>query len=246
MKTPLPRAALVLTVLLALPVALAGRTRPSAGSLDTDRATALLESDLPDVSADLLAPFRLTLGRAPEAQTSVPRNAQRQTLIAGPARYVRIGLGATTDAKEGVLPAPKGLDVLDADLYFADGRALTEVSMLVAATRGRDAGIEVLVGALGPPEFETVLPGNDDIALGWRASDGFVLATFTDLPVFRVNAFSNQPEDLMAGASMVLFEGLAHYAARLEDGESRDALDRQLLELMDWVEMARGALRPRR
>lgn len=211
-----------------------------------DAAYQAMDRALDGLSADLLSPFSLTLNKPLTAQTAVPASAEHQTLSSGVARYVRVGLKLQDAGPRSVLPAPQGLEVLDANLYFAEGRALTEVGMLVAAQEGIDRGLERLVSALGAPDFQTTLPGNQDLVVGWRAAEGYVLATFTDLPVFRLNAFADAPEDLMAGASIVLFEGIADYALRVEQGESRVVLDRELRELMDWVEMARGSLRPRR
>lgn len=193
----------------------------------------------------LLAPFALSLGASPERMHD-PLPRRGRYLSAGDDRYLHVALRPESASAHDVLPAPAGLSVVDADLYFADGERLTEASLLVMTRIGRKNAIDRLVAHLGPPEFETNLPGNRDLAIGWRRGEGYLLASFTDLPVFKISAFEDRPDDLLAGSSIVLYEGLSIYATRVASGEAPAICAEELREIVDWVGMARDTLRPHR
>ena len=197
-------------------------------------------------SGELLAPFALSLGASPERTGREPLPRRGRYLSAGNDSYLHVALRPESAMRHDVLPAPEGLSVVDADLYFADGERLTEASLLVMTRIGRKNAIDRLVAHLGPPEFETNLPGNRDFAIGWRRGEGYLLASFTDLPLFKINAFEDRPDDLLAGSSIVLYEGLSIYASRVASGEAPAVCAEELREIVDWVGMARETLRPRR
>jgi hypothetical protein len=195
---------------------------------------------------DVLSPFSLSISAHAGDLREVLEAGRRQFIEAGPDRYLHVALTPPRGADARSISAPSGLRVVDADLYFADGETLKEASLLLRTTRGRKNAIEQLVAHLGSPEFEAVLPGNLDLALGWRTPRGYLVASFTDLPIVHVSAFSNDPTDLMAGSSIVLFEGLSAYADRLHAGAPRGQVESELREILDWYDVAREVLRPAR
>ncbi len=194
---------------------------------------------------DPLALFHLELGTSPRRAAAVARLRAPERLAAGPSRYVHYALAPLPD-HPGALPAPDGITVLDGDLFFAgtgrdDGRLL-EASLVLEAPAGREAALDLLAARLGQPEFEVVMPGALHLMVGWHTPAGYVLATFDDLPVFRVSVFAAEEEDLLVGSQVMLYEGLADYAERLEAGEPAGDLLRRLVNLVLWVGMARDSL----
>ena len=176
-----------------------------------------------------------------------PREARiRRAHLVGPGqRVLQIGLSPRHHATGGVLPAPTGLMVLEADLYFADETRMTEASLVVLAEEGRDAGMAVLVRELGRPAFRAELPGYGDVVLGWRAGRTLAMARFTDLDVIHLTISLDQPEDAIAGPSVLLFEGLMEYATRRARLGASAQLEIQVRQLLDWVELARSSVRTR-
>lgn len=200
-----------------------------------------LSDRLPPLRVDALSPFSLSLALTPEEV--VRRLGSRPYEILGERndRYLHVSvpeLPAATSA----LPSPEGLRVLDAHLFFAGGRTLTEASLSASCPAGKRQAIERLIGMLGEPEFETVLPGNLELALGWRLDASFLVVSFTDEEVFRINAFRNDPGDLRAGSAMVLFEGLSLYARRVQAGHPRAETEEDFLEVLGWYGVAREVL----
>ena len=52
------------------------------------------------------------------------------------------------------------------------------------------------------------------------------------------------PQDLLAGTEIVLFEGLRDYSERLARGVPARDLAQDLMKLVTWVAVARGNLEP--
>ncbi|RMG42398.1 MAG: hypothetical protein D6718_13935 [Acidobacteria bacterium] len=195
---------------------------------------------LPDRVADALGPFHLRLGASvPEVERIVPMR-KRGFLRAGDDVYLHAVVGDLRSAA--TVPAPAGLTVLEGDLYFRDGGELVEASLILSADQDAERAIEALETLLGEPRFEVVMPGALELAIGWQAGDGYLLATFTDLSIFRVHAFRNEPQDLLAGTHVMLFEGLERYARRLAAGEPQEKLAEELGQVLAWVRMARRVL----
>ena len=233
-------ASLVLALLVLPALAAPSRLAPER-ALDLDLPESVA---LPD--GDLLAPFDLVLGGAPDGIEARPLSREGRYLSAGDDSYLHVALRPRSAEEYDVLPAPEGLSVVDADLYYAGGERLTEASLLVMTRIGKKSAIDRLIALLGAPEFAINLPGNTDLAIGWRRGRGYLLASFTDLPIFKISAFEDRPDDLLAGSSIVLYEGLSIYATRVEAGEPPADCAAELREIVDWVGMARDTLRPRR
>ena len=233
------RAAVILLVLAA--ASLAGVAGPVR---DNDPAALSgLAGRLPTRLVDPLAPFHLSLDIAKADLARLATIGDRERLKSGPDTYEHLSLaGPGGDAR--ALPAPSGMTVVAGDFYFKGGERLVEASLLLRTDAGTESAIGALERELGVPVFEVVLPGALDLVLGWRTGDGFVLASFTDLDVFRVSAFRGDEEDLVSGSQIVLFEGLADYAKRLAGGTSADELVHELMKVVTWVAVARGRLEP--
>ena len=194
---------------------------------------------------DPLALFHLELGISPERTSAVARLRAPERLAAGPTRYVHYAL-APIQGGDTVLPAPGGITVLDGDLFFLRAghhdQRLVEASLVLESPAGREAALDLLISHLGQPRFEVVMPGALHLVIGWRTERGYVLATFDDLPVFRLSVFADAEDDLLVGSQIVLWEGLADYAERLAAGEPSGELLRRLVNLVLWVGMARDSL----
>lgn len=201
------------------------------------------ESQLSEAPADPLLPFQLTLGSSVQALQKVARVDVQGYLRAKDDVYLHVTLPGMTESLS-ALPSEAGLDVLEGDFFFEGGKQLVEASLLVRDERGHEHAIDALQRQLGRPEFEVVLPGALNLVVGFRTGEGFLLCTFDDLPFFRISAFRNDPQDLMAGSQMLLFEGLADYASRLRAGESQGELMRALLSVVTQASMARSLLKP--
>lgn len=233
-----PALALAALALLAAAPASAGPLRErDAGDLSA------LGERLPVGPDDPLAPFHFQLDGTPDALRELSDVGGRERLKAGPDTYEHVTL-RTPAAGKSALPAPVGLSVVAGDFYFANGTRLVDVSLLLRAELGNDRAIDELVRCYGEPVFEVVLPGALDMILGWRTHTGFVLASFSDIEVFRVSVFRDEANDLLAGSQLVLFEGLSDYAQRLAAGTSAEELSRSLMKIVTWVAVARGKLEP--
>ena len=229
----------------------AGTTMVSTWAVPTSAATSIsspglesIEESLSPHPGDPLSPFRLSLGASYEAVREVVGLRRQGRLGARGDIYVHAALEKVRESGTPLLPAPEGLRVVDGDLFFHQGgkSPLMEASLLVKATFTTDRAITVLEQWLGKPDFEVVLPGSMNLAVGWRTPGAYLLATFSDLDVFQLSAFCDQPSDLLAGSQIVLFEGLSQYSRQVDAGvppaETRDRLE----EVVRWVETARKAL----
>ncbi|MBP7146665.1 MAG: hypothetical protein KBD01_03905 [Acidobacteria bacterium] len=238
--TGLRRAAsLAVAGILALSSAGATATRP-AGPEGPDLRRELAASPAHD--SDPLAPFQLSLGiDLQELERSTSARVEGR-LRANEDQYVHVVLPSAGPGDASVLPAPTELAVLDGDFYFHNGAKLEEAVFVIEATLGSEQAIRALERWLGEPEFEIVLPGALDLIVGWRTPNGCMVATFNDLPVFRVSVFRNDPDDLMAGSQIVMFEGLTRYAERLAAGDSPSVLMAELMKAVNWAAMARSII----
>ncbi len=202
-----------------------------------------LSETLADRYADPLTLFGLSLDLSVERLRGVAPALRSDRLKAGPDTYERWALGrAAAGAPE--LPLRAGLRVASGEFFFSGGTRMVEASLEIEAKSGNEAAIRALEQALGRPSFEVVLPGALQMMVGWRNGSKYVLATFDDVAMFRLSAFRDEPEDLLAGTEIVLFEGLRDYSERLAQGVSRAELNRDLLRLVTWVAVARGNLEP--
>jgi hypothetical protein len=195
----------------------------------------------------ILAPFRLSLGDSLESVSSRLPRATRRGLRADEARYVELGLasdGSDTGSATGPLPSPAGTRVIEANLYFDSAETLIEASLVVELEHESDRVLLELKRLLGRPHFEVVLPGGVDTLVGWQASDGYLIGSFSDVPLFQLSAFRHEPDDLLTGSYLLLFEALADYSAGLDAGAPPGRLLRDLLEIVEWVEQARKLIEP--
>ncbi|GAB4373864.1 MAG: hypothetical protein Kow0062_11320 [Acidobacteriota bacterium] len=210
-----------------------------------DSALAVLDAGFDRLGRALGASFGLELGAGPAA---VPRAGARvhEARLAGPLYpYLQIALAPRRQATRGVLPSPTGLLVLEADLYFAEETRLTEASLLVLAEAGRRDGLLALEREFGRPAFRARLPGDGDLVVGWRAGRALALARVTDLDVIHLTLSLDDPDDAVAGPTTLLFEGLETYARRRETQGATAELEIEVRRLLDWVELARSAVRAR-
>ncbi len=232
----------LLMVATAAGTCLATPVIPGHSEIDADLGA--ITAQLPDQPAGPLAPFHLALGSSLGDIEQRASLEQRGRLRARDDIYLHASLRRQRDEPE-LLPAPDGLRVLDGDLFFhqGSGTALVEATLLVEATVSREAAIATLESWLGAPEFEVLLPGALNLALGWQTAEGYLLATFSDLQIFQISAFSDRPADLMAGSQIVLYEGLSDYSRDRAEGLPEAELSSRLDEVVRWVESARRALR---
>lgn len=211
---------------------------PGSGTEETTFPT------LPEQPTDLLSAFRLILGSTPaEAGAAVAFQSQDE-LRARATRYVHAAVSG--EAGAGGSMAPEGMQVLGADLFFLEGERLIETSMVLQSDTSPLDAIERLESRWGAAEFAVVMPGSMHMIVGWKGHRSYAIGSFTDLPVFELSVFEEQPEDLLAGTQLILYEGLRRYARQLDEGNSpQDALP-ELLEVVRWVENARSLIEPRR
>ncbi len=194
-------------------------------------------------SADPLSMFGLSLDLTSERLRGLAPALRSDRLKAGPDTYERWALARSTSGAPALAPRA-GLRVASGEFFFSGGTRMVEASLEIEAKSGNESAIRALEQALGQPAFEVVLPGALQLMVGWRTGSGYVLATFDDVEMFRLSAFRDEPEDLLAGTEIVLFEGLRDYSERLAQGASRAELNRDLLRLVTWVAVARGNLEP--
>ncbi|MFN7965860.1 MAG: hypothetical protein U0V87_09275 [Acidobacteriota bacterium] len=199
--------------------------------------------ELSEAPSDPLAPFRLSLGSSISALKKVASVDVQGYLRAKDDVYLHVALPSSTEAAS-LLPCELGIDVLDGDFFYQNGSQLMEATFLARDLRGNEHAIDALQRTFGKPDFEVVLPGALNLVIGFRTRDGFLLCTFDDLPFFRISAFRNDPQDLMAGSQMLLFEGLSDYSQRLERGESQNSLIQALMSVVTQAGMARSLLKP--
>ncbi len=232
--------------LLPLLVATAGPARAGVAPDASASATSLhgIERLLPEAPKDPLAPFQLSLSSTLAALTSSEDVSAVDALRAGPDSYRHVGLRPYLADEQPRLPAPGGLSVAAGDFYFVEDDRMVEATLLVLAAYGAPHAIAALERQLGAPEFTVVLPGAMDTVVGWRTPSGCLLAWFDDLDVFRVTAFRADAHDVLAGAQIVLFDGLARYSNQLAAGASPSELAGELMQVVTWVAIARSKLEP--
>jgi len=194
---------------------------------------------LSEISTD--QPFSLVGLEADAGPVVARRNfdAERGGFVrAGDDVYLHMPVPLSTERP----PMVGNIQLLEGDLYFADGEKLVEATFLADAIDGRESAINSLERQMGSPDFEVVLPGALGLVLGWKSAGEYLLCSFTDMSVFQISAFPDDPEDLMAGSQIVLYEGLAAYARRMDAGDSPQDSAEELLRIVRWVAMARSIL----
>ena len=199
-------------------------------------------------SQDPLVPFRLSLGADVGDVLKRFPEANQRYLRASEATYLHLRLRTlnSDEARAGasILTSPEGTNVVDGDLYFDGAGRLIEASLVLSTEIETRHVLHELESWLGRPDFEVILPGGLDILVGWRAEDGYMIGSFSDIPLFQLSAFRHAPDDLLAGSHLMLYEGLSDYSERLAAGDSPADLLRELLEIVSWVERARRVLQP--
>lgn len=225
---------------LLVPGALAARSPLPATGATLDRVA--LELRLPESPRDPLVPFHLHLRASIAEVRRVTAAEVRGELRADRDRYVHLGLEASGALDDAAFRGPAGLPVLDGDFFFHDGRLLVEASFLVESPGGPGEGREALRRTLGDPSFSVELPNGGTELVGWRAGDGYLIATFSDLPLFRVSAFPDRRADLFAGSQILLFEGLQRFHDRLAAGDSLSSLIDDLMRVFAGANSARSQL----
>ncbi len=201
-----------------------------------------VESRLPEAPRDPLVPFHLHLSASIADVRRVTSAQIRGELRTERSRYVHLGLEAADALDDAAFRGPAGLPVLDGDFFFQDGELLVEASFLVESPGGADEGREVLRRTLGDPSFRVQLPNGTTELIGWRTVDGYLIATFSDLPIFRVSAFPDRRADVFAGSQILLFEGLQRFHDRLAAGESASSLLGDLMRVFAGATSARSEL----
>ena len=227
---------------LAAPAGVA-RAATTAPLVNLPPAPADIALRLPADPVDPLGPFHLSLGASPAELAQVVGVEDAERLKAGPDTYHHFATPPLGGDDAGELPAPDGLSVLAAD-FFVGGERLVEASLVVQATLGRTHALQALRRQLGEPDFDVVLPGALDMVVGWRTADGCLLAWFSDLEFFRVSVFRADAHDLLAGAQVVLYDGLLSYSQKLAAGAPASQIAGDLMKVVTWVAMARASLEP--
>lgn len=232
---------LALCVLAGTGFARAGST---AGAPDAGFDLSVVARALPDPPSDPLAPFHLALSATLKDLARRENVSAIEDLRAGPDAYRHVGLRPPPEDSPTRFPASGGISVAAGDFYFGEDDRMEQATLLVHAAYGAPQAIAALTRQLGAPEFEVVLPGAMDHVLGWRMSSGCLLAWFSDLDLFRVTAFRSDAHDVLAGAQVVLFDGLARYSSQLAAGVSPSELAGELMQVVTWVAIARSQLEP--
>lgn len=226
-------------VVLSIAAAL-GATAPDALT-GTALDLRVLEERLLEDTRDPLSAFQLSLGAdRGQLEKALPVRAAGR-FKAGPDTYDHMALRVNAKNQ----PAPtSGLAIIDGDFFFLARGPMVEATLAVHALDGAEQAIVTLERALGKPEYEVVLPGALDLVVGWRAPGGYLIATFGEGAVFHLSAFPELPNDLVAGSQIVLYEGFADYARKLESGTPVQAIAGELLDVVRWVTTAREKLQP--
>lgn len=195
---------------------------------------------LPEAARDPLEPFHLQLGATISEVERVTSAEVRGEFRSNRERYVHLGMTAADALGSASFRGPAGLPVLDGDFFFHDGQALVEATFLLESLGGADEARAALGRYLGPPVFSVALPGGATELVGWRSGKGYVLATFSDLPVFRVSVFPDRRADVFAGSQILLFEGLQRFHDRLAAGDAPSRLLDDLMRVFSGANSARS------
>ena len=195
---------------------------------------------LPEAARDPLAPFHLQLSATMSEVTRVTSAEVRGELRSNRERYVHLGMAAADSLRAATFRGPAGLPVLDGDFFFHDGEKLVEATFLLESPAGADEGREAMRRCLGPPVFTVTLPAGGAELVGWRSGPGYVIATFNDLPVFRVSVFPDRRADVFAGSQILLFEGLQRFHDRLAAGDAPSILLDELMRVFTGANSARA------
>jgi hypothetical protein len=195
---------------------------------------------LPEAARDPLAPFHLQLGATMSDVTRVTAAEVRGELRSNRERYVHLGMAAADSLGSAAFRGPAGLPVLDGDFFFHDGEKLVEATFLLESPGGAEEAREAMRRCLGQPAFTVTLPSGGAELVGWRSGTGYVLATFNDLPVFRVSVFPDRRADVFAGSQILLFEGLQRFHDRLAAGDAPSTLLDDLMRVFSGANSARS------
>ncbi|MCU0223825.1 MAG: hypothetical protein MUF27_07100 [Acidobacteria bacterium] len=234
--------ALAVAGALASGTAAAGTTSPVPRSPLTDLTAA--GARLPEAARDPLVPFHLELGASMSQVARVTAAEVRGELRSHRERYVHLGMTAADALGAASFRGPAGLPVLDGDFFFHDGEKLVEATFLLESPAGTDEAREAMRRCLGRPSFSVTLPAGGAELVGWRSGPGYVIATFNDLPVFRVSVFPDHPADIFAGSQILLFEGLQRFHDRLAAGDAPSALLDDLMRVFTGANSARSQVEP--
>ncbi len=232
-----PTCAVLAATLAAGPV-FAGTSSPVPVSPLSDIVAA--GTRLPEAPRDPLTPFHLGLGATMSDVTRVTSAEVRGELRSNRERYVHLGMSAAASLDEAAFRGPSGLPVLDGDFFFHDGQKLVEATFLLESPAGADEARDAMRRSLGQPSFSVTLPAGGAELVGWRTGQGYVLATFSDLPVFRVSVFPDRRADVFAGSQILLFEGLQRFHDRLAAGDAPSALLDELMRVFSGANSARS------
>ena len=195
---------------------------------------------LPEAARDPLTPFHLGLGSTMSEVTRVTSAEVRGELRSNRERYVHLGMSAAGSLDEAAFRGPSGLPVLDGDFFFHDGQKLVEATFLLESPAGAEEARDAMRRSLGQPSFTVTLPAGGAELVGWRTGQGYVLATFNDLPIFRVSVFPDRRADVFAGSQILLFEGLQRFHDRLAAGDAPSALLDELMRVFSGASSARS------
>lgn len=197
-------------------------------------------AQLPEAARDPLLPFHLRLGATMSDVTRVTSAEVRGELRSNRERYVHLGMPAAGSLDEAAFRGPANLPVLDGDFFFHDGKKLVEATFLLESPAGADEAREAMRRCLGQPSFAVTLPAGGAEIVGWRTGQGYVIATFNDLPVFRVSVFPDRRADVFAGSQILLFEGLQRFHDRLAAGDAPSTLLDELMRVFTGANSARS------
>lgn len=231
---------LALAATLAAWPAAAGTSSPVPLSPLSDLAGAAAR--LPEPALDPLAPFHLQLGATMSDVARVTAAEVRGELRSNRERYVHLGMTAVDALGQASFRGPSGLPVLDGDFFFHDGEKLVEATFLLESPAGAEEARAAMRRSLGQPSFSVTLPAGGAELVGWRSGSGYVLATFNDLPVFRVSVFPDRPADVFAGSQILLFEGLQRFHDRLAAGDAPSTLLDELMRVFTGANSARSGV----
>lgn len=187
---------------------------------------------LADRPLDPLAPFHLELGLTPADLRRVANPRKLRPHRTAQATYQHLRLGPAKPGEGALLPAPEGLQVLEADFFFEPSGSLTKAAFLVRAESSGARAERTLRAYLGNPDFEVAIPGQFQRLVGWKTGEGALIARFSDLPVFQVTVTPLAAQNDLAAAHLLIFDGLKVFSRRLAAGDAPAFLMRDYLRLV--------------